>query len=238
MSATVAISPADPMARAAPTVWVTPAPRSEPPTDDERASAGLDAPPVAALLLPLDLAGAQLARLRRHAAEVVRPVTTARRAIPAPAAVGLDGAVHLDVQPSPARLATRRFLATCVEVIGGFRPMAQLRPLCFPEQFADIAERLGAHPATGPGWRSRSPAPVAARGPGSVRGAPGPPRTGRVQQTGPGDRVSVRRVQICEAVDGVAEVAVVLARRDRVWAMALRMERRRGRWLCTYLEVL
>jgi hypothetical protein len=196
---------------------------------------------MAAMLLPLDLAGALVAQQPRRngSDETVRADAVAiREAVPAPPATGVDRAVPLDVEPSPARLATRRFLATCVEVIGGFRPVAQLRSLCVPEQFADISERLGTHPATGPAWRSRGMAYLAARTHGPGRAALGPPRTGRVQQTGPGDRVFVRRVQICEAIDGVAEVAVVLARRDRVWAMALRMERRRGRWLCTHLEVL
>jgi hypothetical protein len=146
----------------------------------------------------------------------------------------------LESEPSPARLATRRFLATCVEVIGGFRPMAQLRPLCFPEQFDDIADRLRSHPVTGPAWRSRGLAHLGTRGPmsGGRGGVLGPPRTGRVNQSGPGDRVVVRRVQLCEAIDGVAEIAVVLARRDQVWAMALRMEHHRDRWLCAHLEVL
>jgi hypothetical protein len=45
-------------------------------------------------------------------------------------------------------------------------------------------------------------------------------------------------VQICEAVEDVAEVAVVLARREQVWAMALRLERVRERWLCTHLEMV
>jgi hypothetical protein len=234
MSAMVAISPADPVVFDAAVVRVVPVPRSEPPTDEERASSGAEAPPMAALLLPLDLAGARVAH-RNGSEEAVRADAGA---MAAPPATGVDRAVPLDVEPSPARLATRRFLATCVEVIGGFRPVAQLRPLCLPERFADISERLGTHPATGPAWRSRGLAYLTARTHGPGRAALGPPRTGRVQQTGPGDRVFVRRVQICEAIDGVAEVAVVLARRDRVWAMALRMERRRGRWLCTHLEVL
>jgi hypothetical protein len=50
--------------------------------------------------------------------------------------------------------------------------------------------------------------------------------------------VSVRRVQVCDAVDGVAEVAAVLSRRDHVWAVALRLERRQERWFCAHLEVI
>ena len=43
---------------------------------------------------------------------------------------------------------------------------------------------------------------------------------------------------ICDVLDGVAEIAVVMARKDKVWAMAVRMELARGRWLCTHLEVV
>ncbi len=161
-------------------------------------------------------------------------------------------------------------------MIGGYRPLAHLRPLCLPSNFADIADRLSGHPATG--WRSKGLAHLGASGlrratlaPNNaaspqnamvprnavapqnavVTGKPvvpqsaavprstvAPPRTGRVHQTGPLDRIVIRRVQICETIDGVAEIAVVLARRDQVWAMALRIERSGGRWLCTHLEVV
>src|SRR5262245_41607244 len=47
-------------------IRVAPVPRSEPPTDDELGVAGLYAPPMTAMLLPLDLAtGAQVRRNRR-----------------------------------------------------------------------------------------------------------------------------------------------------------------------------
>jgi hypothetical protein len=48
----------------------------------------------------------------------------------------------------------------------------------------------------------------------------------------------VRRVQVCDVLDGVAEIAVVMSRRDKVWALALRMELVAGRWLCSHLEVI
>jgi hypothetical protein len=129
------------------------------------------------------------------------------------------------------RHATRRLLATCVEVVGGYRPVGQLRPFCQPERFDSIVNHL-LRPAGGSG-----------RGHGATRasvvaGHGGPPRAGRGARTGPGDRVTVRRVQICDVSDGVAELAVVMARRDKVWAMAIRMELARGRWQCTHLEVL
>jgi len=48
----------------------------------------------------------------------------------------------------------------------------------------------------------------------------------------------VRRVQVCDVLNGVAEIAVVMSRREKVWALALRMELVGGRWLCCHLEVV
>jgi hypothetical protein len=50
--------------------------------------------------------------------------------------------------------------------------------------------------------------------------------------------MAVRRVRVCDAVAGVAEVAVVLNRRDQAFAMAVRLEAVDGQWLCSHLEVL
>lgn len=223
-------------------VRVVPAPRSEPPTDDQLAAAGLDAPPMAALLLPLDLPGTLLPRIRQRKvpAETSQIVAEQPETPERPAVAVAEPVAALEVEQSPARIATRRFLATCLEVIGGFRPLSQLRPLCLPDRFPDIAERLAERPGAGPTGRSRGLAHLAAaaRTPLVQRASGAPPRAGRANQTSPGDRVSVRRVQLCEASDGVAEVAVVLTRRDEVWAMALRLECRRGSWLCTDLLVL
>ena len=224
-----------------PTIRVCRAPRSEPPTDEELVAAGLAPPPMTAPPLPLELPGPGRRAIGRRTGTPDRqaerdgaaPVTGARAARARPARIPAGdelGPVARPVVASPARLATRRFLAICVEVLGGFRPMAQLRALCLPERFDDIAERLRDH-ATG---RSRS----APRTPVARRAATGaPPRPGRAGQSA-GDRVALRRIQVCEAVDGVAEIAAVLARRDQVWAMALRLERTQGRWLCAHLEVI
>ena len=208
------------------TIRVVPVPRSEPPTDEELHAAGVEAPSVDARLLPLDLPG-PLSRAGRGRAdqtslalEVVGPDTS-----PAPVA-------------SPARAATRLFLSTCVEVIGGFRPMAQLRPLCLPDRFTDIADRLSAHPATSPGGRVRPQTYRPYHSPLLGRTTTAPPRVARGNQTAPSERAGVRRVQICDIGPAVAEVAAVLGRRDIVWAMALRFEHRRGRWLCTLVEVI
>jgi hypothetical protein len=227
MSATLAAATAS---QRIPVVRVRPAPRSEPLSDDERRAAGLQAPPMAAPALPLGMP----ARRRRPSprrAGPTRPVAAAASthalgtAAPEPAAG--------PPVSSPARLATRRFLAVCVEVLGGFRPVTQLRALCLPERFDEVTQRLRAHtPGAVPGSRAPARSPVPRRTPTGA-----PPRPGRVGQSGT-ERVTVRRVQVCEPIDGVAEVAAVLARRDDVWAMALRLERRHERWLCAHLEVI
>jgi hypothetical protein len=45
-------------------------------------------------------------------------------------------------------------------------------------------------------------------------------------------------VQICLVSDTVAEVVAVLARRGASAAMAFRMEKVHGRWLCSHLEII
>lgn len=225
MTTTLA-APTERPAACVPAIRVVPAPRSEPPSDDELRAAGVDGPPMGAPLLPFDLPGSP-------------PRSDRGR----PALLRLSGTAEPPVDseappPSPARPATRLFLATCVEVIGGFRPMAQLRPLCVPMRFGDIAARLATHPATTPGSGTGALAYLAGRTPISGRSTGAPPRTGRNNQTGPGDRTRVRRVQICDIGPGVAEVATVLSRREEVWAMALRFELHHDRWLCSLLEVI
>jgi hypothetical protein len=128
------------------------------------------------------------------------------------------------------RLAARRLLGTCLEVIDGFRPITQLRPYCAPERFEAIVNRLLRPIGTGHG-QGATRASVIAR-------AIVPPKPGRPGHTPPRDRVVVRRVQICDVMEGVAELAVVLSRREHTWAMAMRLERNRGQWRCMHLEVL
>lgn len=47
----------------------------------------------------------------------------------------------------------------------------------------------------------------------------------------------VRSVHVCEPADGVAELALTLAARGRVHAVAMRLEGLDGRWRCVRLEV-
>jgi Family of unknown function (DUF6459) len=106
---------------------------------------------------------------------------------------------------SEARLAAHRYLAICLEVVGGFRPATHLRVLTAVGAFERITGQLARLP----------------------RGA---------RETG--GRVVLRHLVLCEPIAGVAEVAAVVGRAGQVWAMALRLERHHGVWLCSHLEVV
>jgi hypothetical protein len=223
----VQLSPVQPYpapGRAAlPPVRVQPAPRLEPPADDELTPAPVDAAWLAAgrsataaapasVALPLDLP--------------TRAPDSGRAVAPA-------------VQATPARLATQRFLGVCLEVLGGFRPVTHLRPLCSASQFAEVAKHLTGRTTATPAGRPLGAAHIEARTPVVGRHLTGaPPRGGRTQSTGPGERIRVRRVIVCEPGPGVAEASVVLGRHETVWAVALRLEEISSRWVCTYLRVL
>jgi hypothetical protein len=114
-------------------------------------------------------------------------------------------------------------------VLGGFRPLGQLRPYCAPERFDAIAHRL-----------LRPAGAALGRGHGATRSSVivSQARAGRPARIAASDRVVVRHVQICDVMAGVAEIAVVMSRHGKSWAMAMRMERGNGRWRCTHLEVL
>lgn len=223
MTITIAVRPAaDAMRRTFPPIRVRPVPTLEPPTDDELIASGRTAPHPTAPVLPLSSRAAPMA---------LAPVL-------APA--GMTGPGGTDnTESSAAAQATRRFLAACLEVLGGYRPVTHLRALCSADEFATIAQRLtGRTAAIPPGGRSTA-THLNARTP--VVGKPatgGPPRGARSAHPAPAERIAIRKVQVGEPVAGVAEVAVVLGRLEQVWAMALRLELHDGRWLCTYLHVL
>ena len=54
---------------------------------------------------------------------------------------------------------------------------------------------------------------------------------------GGGTPVIVGRVQVCEPVDGVAEISAVAHRAGRAHAVAARLEGVDGRWRCTALQI-
>ncbi|MFD0824025.1 Rv3235 family protein, partial [Micromonospora zhanjiangensis] len=111
------------------------------------------------------------------------------------------------------RQAAHLVLGRCLEILNGYRPVGHLRALSIPAHAPGLVERIGA----------------------AVRriGSPATPRPGR-----PTVPFRLRRVRVCEPRPGAAEIAAVLGRGDRAWAMTLRLERRRGNWLLTDADLL
>lgn len=145
----------------------------------------------------------------------VRP--TERRAAPRP----VTGRSTITANHPPASLppatapeatrAAHRFVGTCLEVVNGYRSPTQVRALLDPARAGDLLTELA---------RASGRAGTARR------------RTGR-------PLVRLLRLRVCEPRETAVEAAAVLAGAGgRSWAMALRLEHRRGRWLCTALHVL
>jgi hypothetical protein len=104
-----------------------------------------------------------------------------------------------------------RFVGTCVEVLNGYRPPAQLRVLTDPTRTGAVLDQLaGAVARLGP-IRRRATRPV----------------------------VRLRRLRVCQPQPAVIEAAAVLAvPSGRSWAMAVRLERRAPGWICLVLHIL
>ncbi|WP_092380790.1 Rv3235 family protein [Micromonospora phaseoli] len=135
---------------------------------------------------------------------------------PTPAGPGHDMIRHLPPEalatatPAATRVA-HRFVTTCLEVLNGFRPPVQLRQQLDPARSAVLLPELAR---------------------ATARGAPA-----RRRSTRPGLRL--RRLRVCEPHPAAIEAAAVLTGvAGRSWALALRLEHRRGNWLCTDLRVL
>ncbi|WP_259275639.1 Rv3235 family protein [Micromonospora chalcea] len=112
--------------------------------------------------------------------------------------------------PEGAR-AAHRFVRTFLEIVNGFRPPGQLRPLCLPETVGPVTAELTR--------AARRVTPVRRR---TARPA-----------------LLLRRLRVCEPRAGAVEAtAVFVGAAGASWAVALRLERRRGTWLCLVLDVL
>ncbi|SIS02853.1 Rv3235 family protein [Micromonospora avicenniae] len=143
----------------------------------------------------------------------LRPAPTGPRRGPA---TPLPPDALVTATPEATR-AAHRFVSTCVEVLNGYRPPAQLRPLLDPPRAHDLLPELS-----------------------RAAGRIGPPRR-RAARSARSARptVRLRRLRASEPRAGAVEVAAVLSSAaGRSWALALRLEHRRGRWLCTALHVL
>jgi hypothetical protein len=116
------------------------------------------------------------------------------------------------------RLAVRRFVSVCVEVLNGYRPAAHLRRLASPvEAPAVVAQGVA-------GARRVAELRQAAR-----------PADRRGRRPGP---VGVLRVLLCEPRPGAVEAAVLLITGERTWAMAFRLEFHQQKWAATALRLI
>jgi hypothetical protein len=119
---------------------------------------------------------------------------------------------------SDAKLAVRRFVHMCVEVLNGYRPPAHLRRLTLPKEAAGVVAQALAGTSRVAQMR-RSPRPTGRRG----------------HQPGP---VAVIRLRLCEPRPGAVEAAVLLVTGERTWAMALRLEMHQQNWCATTLRLI
>jgi hypothetical protein len=222
MRSTVEVAPHGPR----PAIRLRPVPRCEPLFDDELEPTiwatvdqlALDWTMTIAPTSPAPPAPpAQLAALAPLAAP----------APPSPAKAPSDGSPRKPASPrspvagasSDAKLAVRRFVHMCVEVLNGYRPPAHLRRLSLPAEAAGVvaqgiagAQRVAAlrRSLQCPGRRvPRRPPPVA-----------------------------VLCLRTCEPRPGAVEAAVALITGERTWAMALRLELHRDSWSATALRLI
>ncbi|MEU4624254.1 Rv3235 family protein [Actinoplanes sp. NPDC023801] len=172
-----------------PAIRLRPVPRFEPPFDDEATPQAWASSRQLALDWPADVPGAPAPP------EAAPPVVA-----------GASG---------DAKLAVRRFVRLCVEVLNGFRPAAHLRRMALPAGAAEVVAQglAGARRVTAlrkdSGRRTARPTPVA-----------------------------VLKVMLCEPRSGAVETAVTLVTGERTWAIAFRLELHQQSWVATTLVIV
>lgn len=196
---------ARPASGARPAIRVRPVPQCDPPFDDE--------------LMPELWAATQPAlfdwpvrRTAERRPPAPSPATTAppKRPIDLPEHSGTS---------ADARLAVRRFVSMCVEVLNGYRPAAHLRRVSAPKEAATVVAQGVA----------------GARRIAQLRRAAGRPDDRRTRRPGP---VGVIGLRLCEPRPGAVEAAVLLVTGERTWAMALRLEQDQRGWAATVLQLI
>ena len=113
-----------------------------------------------------------------------------------------------------AKLAVRRFVRLCVEVLSGYRPPAHLRRWSRPAEAAEVVAQ----------------ALVGTRRIADSRRRHRPPRRP--------PPVAVIRLRLCEPRPGAVEAAVALVTGERTWALALRLELHQDSWSATVLRLI
>jgi hypothetical protein len=139
--------------------------------------------------------------------------------------VGGAGSARQGGTSGDAKLAVRRFVQMCVEVLNGYRPAAHLRHMATPQDAAAVVAQAVA-------GTSRV---AQIRHGGQPRGRQ--VRSLARRERGPGP-VAVLRLQLCEPRAGAVEATILLVTGERTWAMALRMERHHHTWAATTLRLV
>jgi hypothetical protein len=129
-----------------------------------------------------------------------------------------QAAVHAGGSAGEAKVAVRRFVGMCVEVLNGYRPAAHLRRLALPMEAAGVVAQGVS------GARRVAELRRAARGGNRRAVRPGP--------------VAVVRIRLCEPRPGAVEAAVLLITGERTWAMAVRLELHQQNWAATVLRLI
>ena len=203
MRTTVEIAPRGPR----PAIRLRPAPACEPPFDDELEPAFWAMADQLALTWAEPVAGAP-------------PPGTAPGGVLEKSPGKPDAPRTVVVGASAeARLAVRRFVQMCVEVLNGYRPPAHLRRLARPADAAGVV-------AQGMAGAQR----VA-----SLRRAIQAPGRRPLRRPPP---VAVLRLRVCEPRPGAAEAAVTLVTGERTWAMAFRLELHHQVWSATTMRLI
>ena len=148
-----------------------------------------------------------------------RPASEERRASPSDR-YAVQGTLALDLAGPPVRPATHsdeelrrwaaRFAQALVEVVGGQRPVTQLLRWTTRDVFRDVERRTR----------------VLQRAAGTPVRTVAPARR----------RPHVVSTHLCRPRPEVAEVSVHVRHAARSRALAMRLELRQGRWLCSVLE--
>ena len=201
-----------------PPIRVRPAPRTDPPYDDELDPQQWVNPHQLAFEFPPRQPSPDPASAwSQHGSPALARSAHAGSPAPGrgshgPRVVGASG---------EARLAVRRFVTMCVEVLNGYRPATHLRLLSLPKEAPGVVAQAVA--GTGRVAELRR-----------IRGAT---RTTDRRGRGPAP-VGVVRLHLCEPRHGAVEAAVLLVTGDRTWAMALRLELHQQVWRATTLRLV
>jgi hypothetical protein len=196
-----------------PAIRLRPVPQCDPPFDDELS------PEVWA---PTHQPAFDWPRREQHRPFAARhPAGEPQRGDP----LGADDPALVAGASGDAKLAVRRFVSMCVEVLNGYRPATHLRRLALPVEAAGVvAQAIAGARRVAELRRTSTRAENAVRAAERRRRRPEP--------------VGVLRLRLCEPRPGAVEATVLLVTGERTWAMAIRLELHRQSWAATVLRVI